>query len=315
MMKLTRRLMTFGPEAAHADFLERALFNHSLAQINPATGVMAYHVSVGQGVRRDYQGSSNGRINTAFTCCVGTGMENPALYGEGMYVEAGDKLWVNFYAPSTAEWVGKGASLKMETDMPEGETAKVMVTMKSPGAWTLALRRPAWTPVGFDVMVTGETGAPRPGGGGGSGYVEVARTWTTGDVVELRVPKTLRPEPTPDDPTLAAVMWGPLVLAQDLGTLVPARGGRGAAGAAAATRNLPAIVASGGVSEWLTPAAGEEGKFKSQGRTPAAPGEGVEMTFVPLYRLHDRTYSVYMSVLTPEAWAKRTEAGATGREP
>ena len=129
MLKLTRRLFALNPDPRYADFLERALFNHALAQINPANGLMSYHVPVGQGVQLDYQGSPTD-VNSAFTCCVGTGMENPAIYGDGIYYVAGDKLWVNLYAPSTALWKDFGANLAMESDMPEGETAKLTLTLQ-----------------------------------------------------------------------------------------------------------------------------------------------------------------------------------------
>ena len=54
-------------------------------------------------------------------------------------------------------------------------------------------------------------------------YVEIARTWKAGDTVELVMPKTLRKEALADNPNRFAVMWGPLVLAGDLGPEVRAR--------------------------------------------------------------------------------------------
>ncbi len=319
MLKLTRVLFSFEPDAAYADFLERATFNHALTQINPANGLMSYHVPVGEGVRKDLQGSP-ANPNSSFTCCVGTGMENPALYADGMYYEAGDKLWVNFYAPSTVNWAPAGTQLTMDSDMPEGETAKLTLTLKEPKALTLELRRPAWTTAEFEVLVNGEAvalpavpleqkGVRLPA----STYVEIARTWKTGDHVELTVPKDLRLERTPDDPTLAAVMWGPLVLAADQGTAAPpaqARGRRGAAaGAPPAPNNNPVIVtAARSIAEWLKPAVGKAGEFSvaGAGRTTASPAAAVDVSFVPLYRLHDHTYSVYLNMLTPEAWSQRT---------
>src|SRR6201999_183945 len=89
--------------------------------------------------------------------------------------------------------------------------------------FTLALRRPFWAGNGFSVKVNGvaiKTAAPA------DSYVEIARTWKEGDTVELVMPKTLRKEPLPDNPNRFAVMWGPLVLAGDLG---PEARGRGAA--------------------------------------------------------------------------------------
>ena len=60
---------------------------------------MCYMVPVGMGVQHEYQD-----MKRSFTCCVGSGMESHALHGHGLYYEDGDRLWVNLYAPSTAEW-------------------------------------------------------------------------------------------------------------------------------------------------------------------------------------------------------------------
>jgi DUF1680 family protein len=303
MLKLTRTLFSFQPDARYADYLERALFNHSLTQIKPDNGLMAYHVSVGQGVRLDYQGTAGGQLNSAFTCCVGTGMENPALYADGIYCAAADKLWVNLYAPSTADWAAQNAQLKMETALPEGDSAKLTLTLKAPKTFTLALRRPAWTTAGFNITINGEAQklpAIKPGTASGT-YIELARAWKSGDTIELTIPKELRVEYTPDDPTLGALMWGPLVLGADLGTTPLARG------PATASRGPAIVRAAIPGSDWLKPVSDKPGQFRVEtGRNATAPADNIPITFVPLYRLHDHTYSVYMSIYTPDAWAAKT---------
>jgi len=97
------------------DYHERALFNHILASQDPEDGRVCYMVPVGRGVQHEYQGKLQ-----SFTCCVGSAMESHALHADGLYYEAGDKLWVNLYAPSTAEWKSAGVKLEVSTDMPIG---------------------------------------------------------------------------------------------------------------------------------------------------------------------------------------------------
>ena len=104
------------PDIKYADFQERAVFNHVLASIDPNDGRTCYMVPVGQGVQHEYQDMFHD-----FTCCVGTGMEDMAILGDGIYYESGDKLWVNLYTPSTAEWKTDGAALEMQTDFPDGD--------------------------------------------------------------------------------------------------------------------------------------------------------------------------------------------------
>src|SRR5437899_2347844 len=101
MLKLTRRLFSVWPDPHYADYHERAVFNHMLASIDPEDGRVCYMVPVGgarQGVLHEYQD-----MFRDFTCDGGPGMDRHALHGDGIYYEAGDRLCVNLYAPSTAE--------------------------------------------------------------------------------------------------------------------------------------------------------------------------------------------------------------------
>jgi uncharacterized protein len=322
MLKLTRRLFALRPDAHYADFQERALFNHILASMDPNDGRTCYMVPVGRGVQHEYQG-----MLRSFTCCVGSGMESHALHGDGIYYEAPSKLWVNLYAPSTAEWATRGVKLTMDTDFPEGESAKLTLALQTPKEFTLALRRPSWVGEGFTVKVNGEvvpdTGGPvrsvparasqeTPDGvttnvrgrttfqppKSGS-YVELKRTWKAGDTVELTLPKTLHLEPLPDNPRRVAILWGPLVLAGDLGP--EAQQGRGR-GAGAEQPKVPVFIAAERpVTEWLKPVAGKPGQFRTDGV-----GRESDIDFVPFYRLHRRTYGVYWDLYTPAEWEKRT---------
>ena len=51
-----------------------------------------------------------------------------------------------------------------------------------------------------------------------SSYITLDRKWQRGDRIEVRYPMSLRVETTPDDPTRGALLYGPVVLAGDLGT-------------------------------------------------------------------------------------------------
>src|SRR5207249_7991565 len=137
----------------------------------------------------------------------------------------------------------------METTFPEGESAAVMLTLRAPKAFTLALRRPSWAAGGFTVTVNGSAAMnlPQPGS-----YVELTRTWKTGDVVRLTLPKALRLDLLPDSPRQAAIMWGPLVLAGALGP-EPPRG----AGEPRPITGPELIAAARRTLEWRRPLAGK----------------------------------------------------------
>jgi uncharacterized protein len=328
MIKLSRTLFSVRPDPEVADFHERALLNHILGSIDPDDGRVCYMVPVGQGVQHEYQSPFR-----SFTCCVGTGMESHALHGYGLYYESGDRLWVNLYASSTAEWSDAGVKWAMETDLPDGDNAKLTFTIASPREFTLSLRHPYWAGDGFAVRVNGESVAipalePASEARRGSRlydwpfkastYVDVKRTWRTGDTVELALPKTLRIEPTPDNPRRISLMWGPLVLAGDLGP-EPARRAQNEDEDEDLTANVkvPVFVAADRpVTEWLRPVAGQPGRFRTVGvgREPDAASAAHEVDFVPFYHLPRRTYSLYWDLFTPDEWEKERATYAAAAE-
>ena len=324
MLKLSRRLFSFRPDASYADFHERMLFNHALASFDPDGVRMSYMVPVGRAEQQEYQG-----MFEDFTCCVGTGMENHALHGEGIYYESPDTVWVNLFAPSTAE-LQNGVRLTMETDFPEGEHAKIAMTGRAAARpFTLAVRRPGWAGDDFVLSLNGERIAVppvatlRPGGAGGrdlgldrgtlppSSYVTLERAWRAGDVIELKIPKTLRLESTPDDRTVSAIMWGPLVLAADLG---PRRekpeGDPSIAAPALVVNDRP-------IADWLRPAIEGAGDFRAAGlaRQVTSPNDAPgDVKLAPFYRTHGRTYSVYFDVLTQNEFDAKVAAHAAEGE-
>ncbi|MHB8095054.1 MAG: glycoside hydrolase family 127 protein [Candidatus Aminicenantales bacterium] len=329
MLRLTRRLFEFGPDARYADFQERALFNHVLASLDPETGSASYMVPVGLGVRQEYESDM---LDGSFTCCVCSAMESHGMHAHGLYYENGGTLWVNAYVPSTVNWTGVGMSLAMETGFPEGETATLRVTGGEPREFTLALRRPGWTGEGFTVKVNGNPVALAPAhwmkqerrgpawyrdpqvilGDPVSDYVELRRTWRAGDTIEVTLPKSLRLEPTPDNPNRTALRWGPLVLAGDVTEWAAPSGGRRRG------RNLEPspypvfLAAAGDLTERLKPVPGEPGRFRTDGvgRSLAKPEAPAEVSFAPFYRTHRRTYGIYWELVDSADWSTRSKAAS-----
>ncbi len=299
LIKMTRKLFALHPDNKYAEFHERALFNHILASMDDQDGRTCYMVPVGRGVQHEYQD-----MFRSFTCCVGSGMESHALHGEGLYYESGDKLWVNLYAPSTAKWEAAGVDLAMETSFPEGEAATLKFTRTASKQFTLALRRPSWAEAGFTVKVNGQAVKQLASPGA---YIEIKRKWKTGDTVALTLPKTLRLEPLPDNKRVAAIMWGPIVMAGDLG---PERArGRGAQ-ATAQPISIPSLVAAERpLSEWIKAVTDKPGNFHTEGV-----GREQDVTLVPFYRLHRRTYSTYFDLFTPAEWEQKAAALLAERE-
>ena len=295
MIKMARTLFSIGPDARYADFVERADLNAILGGQDPDDGRVSYMVPVGRGVQHEYQTKFD-----SFTCCVGSQMEMHAFHAFGIYNESGNKLWVNLYAPTTVDWTSQGIKLEMVTDLPMGDSATLKITSGKSKAFTLALRRPYWAVAGFSVKVNGETlkNVSKP-----DTYIEISRKWKVGDTVELVLPKTLRTEPLPDNPNRMAIMWGPLVLAGDLGPELDRRRSRQGGNNTPPDPAPALITAEQNVDRWLKPVPGKSGVFRTVNT-----GLKEDIEFAPFYEMPRRRYAIYWDVFTPTDWANKSAA-------
>ncbi len=108
----------------------------------------------------------------------------------------------------------------------------------------------------------------------------------------------LREEPLPDSPRRMAFLWGPLVLAGDLGPEVQQNENEETPPAPSAP---PIVVAKEPLQQWLKPEPGKPGWFKTTGA-----GLAGDVEFAPFYELPRREYAVYWDVFTPDEWSKRS---------
>jgi len=204
MMKLTRHVFGWQPDERHIAYYERNLFNHRLGTIRP-DGMNQYFLSLTPGAWRTW-----GEETTTFWCCNGSAAEEYNKLTDTIYFQDGRDLWVNLMLASRLDWADRGLVLSQQTRFPdEGRT---QLTIEKAPAQSLAinLRIPAWTTGDARVLLNGKAldAAPVPGS-----YYRIARQWQAGDTLVLETPMTLRLESFADRPALAAVLYGPLVLA------------------------------------------------------------------------------------------------------
>ena len=281
MLKLTRHLFEWHASAEYADYYERALYNHILASQDPDDGMVCYYVPLKANSRKEYS-----KPFDSFWCCVGTGMENHAKYGEAIYFHNTDSIWVNLFIPSELTWREKRVTLRQETRYPESEKVSFTIKAQRPAAFSLRLRYPGWAQ---SVSVSVNSGQQKVDAKPGS-FIELKRTWKNGDRVELTIPMSLRLEAIPDNPHRVAILYGPTVLAGDLG----AEDQSGTL--------TPALVADGNEpSKWMKPVAeAQPVTFRT-----VSVGRPWDVTLYPFYRMHHKRYAVYWDVLNEQQWVER----------
>ena len=300
MLKLTRQLFRLEPSVPLMEFYERGLFNHILASQDPATGMMCYYVPLKPGAFKTYS-----TPNDSFWCCVGTGLENHAKYAESIYFHEGEALQVNLFIASELSWSQKGLVVRQETRFPEEDTTRLTFKTARPVRLALKVRYPLWARSGMMLTVNGrkETVPAKPGS-----YVTVEREWQTGDLVQIRFPMSLHLEAMPDDPRTVALLYGPIVLAGDLGSEDLASVDRYGPSAPPLRRvrtpEIPAFIGEASdVVAKVKAVPGAPLTFRTNGL--AAPRD---VTLIPFYKASDQRYTVYWNVYPAAEWkAKRAE--------
>jgi hypothetical protein len=154
------------------------------------------------------------------------------------------------------------------------------------------VRIPYWAE-GASVKVNGKT---VPGTRNGS-YLPIARTWKSGDRIDVTLPMNLHVDAMPDDSAMQAFLYGPLVLAGRLGS----DGLTAEAQSSDVTQQVkshflrgePVSVpelhnASKDLAAWIKPE-GEALKFRTT-------GQAKDVTLIPLNRLFGERYAVYWRV-------------------
>ncbi len=291
MLKLTRHLFGWDPSPSYADYYERALFNGILSTQNPHDGMVMYYVSMAPGMYKTFMDPTD-----SFWCCTGTGMENHAKYGDSIYFHDDAGLYVNLFIASELQWPEKGIKIRQETGFPEQQGTSLLFAAVKPVELSVNLRIPGWATQGGRVRLNGKQleAFSSPGS-----YFVLRRTWKDGDRIEIDLPMRLHLERTPDDPNVAAILYGPLVLAGKLGTGVPKERVRGQLGPSGEPTLVPYLIGdSQQLDSWIKPVSGTPLAF----RTVNA-GRPADVSLQPFYQLFGERYSIYWSIYSPAEWS------------
>lgn len=289
MLRLTRSIFGWSPEARYADYYERAFFNGILPTQDPQTGMFMYYVCLMPGGYKVFCTPDD-----SYWCCTATGIESFSKLGDSIYFHDDQGLYVNLFVASEVNWQEKGLILRQGTRFPEEESTSLTLSVKEPVKLDLHLRIPYWTSAPT-LKVNGEAvDIPLTPGS----YATLTRVWSSGDRVDLLLPMSLHLHRMPDDADLAALMYGPVVLAGDLGTEGLTREKQFLADQRAYDATpvkVPVFTAdSDDLTTWVKPVPGEPLTFSAQG-----------VRLIPFYRLFGKRYSIYWRILHRDSEAHR----------
>ncbi|MGO9338205.1 MAG: beta-L-arabinofuranosidase domain-containing protein [Terracidiphilus sp.] len=279
MLKLTRHLFGWKPEARRMDYSERLLWNVRAGTQN-ADGMLMYYVPTVPGGWKTF-----GEQYDSFWCCTGTGVEEYAKLVNTIYFHNDDSVYVNQFVASELSWPEKRARLVQQTGFPEEQKTSISIRAEKPVDFALRIRAPHWAQ-GMAVTVNGR---PERAAAEDDGYLAINRLWKSGDRVEVSLPMTLREEAVAGSPELATLAYGPLVLAAQMGRDGLSRDMiEGSMGPK--LDRLPALpmpqFRRSQKSAWVKKSAEGELRFETV-------DQAQNFNLKPLYQIADERYSVY----------------------
>ncbi|KFA54329.1 hypothetical protein S40293_04808 [Stachybotrys chartarum IBT 40293] len=271
MLKLTRELWLVDPsDTSYFDYYERALINHLIGIQNPESshGHITYFTPLNPGGRKGvspaWGGGTWSTDYDSFWCCQVTALETFTKLADSVYFYDNSTLYINQFTPSRLDWSQRGVVVTQTTGFPdEGNST---VTIQGSGSFSVAIRIPSWA-TGASIAINGEPSGVDAAPGA---YAVVEGEWADGDEIAVSLPFSLYTIAANDDPDLAAVAYGPLVLSGHYGTTSPAGN---------PTIDLGTIVRQG-----------------SRGAEFQATVDGQSRRLFPFYDAHDTNYVVYWQI-------------------
>lgn len=307
MLRLTEQLFVSQPSAVYADYYERALYNHILASINTERPGYVYFTPIRPNHYRVYSQPDKG-----FWCCVGTGMENPGRYGEFIYAQATNGLYVNLFIASEISVTNLALTLRQETAFPDEPRTRLTLKLKTPAEFTLQIRHPGWVAAGeLAVKVNGKSFAVASTP---SSYAELRQVWQDGDRVEVELPMRTTVERLPDGSDWVAILRGPIVLASPAGTndlhglyANDSRMGHVAGGPLVPMDQVSVLLASASELPGHVRPETAAGPLHFRLTDVVEPFASEGLPLIPFFRLHAARYQMYWQLTTQEQIAAKRE--------
>lgn len=286
MLKLSRALWLSDGDAEVIDYYERATYNHILSSQRPSGGFV-YFTPVRPDHYRVYSSAQS-----CFWCCVGTGLENHAKYGELVWARHGDDILLNLGIASQFDDAERGITLRQTCTATRDDALHVDVVAAPGKPFALSVRQPSWAVGSAELALNGRQIEASTVRIGTTSYLRVERNWSVGDALDITMPRTITVETMPGDSAWVSFVRGPVVLAartsaSELHGLEAddSRMGHVASGPLRPLASTPVLL-----DEPLRCVHEQDGAGV---RLSAHAPDSVSLTLEPFASMHDTRYSLY----------------------
>jgi DUF1680 family protein len=292
MLRLTKGLWEISGFSSYMDFYERALYNHILSSQHPDGGFV-YFTPIRPNHYRVYSQPHQG-----MWCCVGSGMENHAKYGEVIYAHRGDDVVINLFIASELDWSENGIHIKHTTRFPFEEESTLLLKLSKQKKFSVLVRKPEWI-TGDKLLVKINDQQPAEFLSE-NGYAVINRTWDDGDKIVVQLPMEITTEQLPDKSSWVSFFYGPMVMAAKTDTTEltglfadDSRMGHVAKGTQFPLENAPKLVGSVDslVARLIVEKSDESIVVPLNDLVTPASYQNLKL--VPFYQIHDARYIMY----------------------
>jgi len=257
--RILERLFEWSGSVEYLDHMDNLKYNSILNSASAETGLSQYHQPMGIDVVKKFSGPYD-----SFWCCTASGIEAMSELQKNIWFKSEDSLLLNAYISSTVVWEEKKVKVVQHTQFPDKVTSTLTITADEPTAFALMLKDKAVKAVKINsapIELKKE-----------NGYVVIQRVFRDRDQIEIDIEASLHFVPLQGGEGKAAVMYGSVLLAQ-VGTY----------------RHLKDITAQN---------IGDRFVKRQQDRLEFVVNDeqGHQATFIPLFRVEEEMYSVYMDI-------------------
>ena len=243
----------------------------------------------------------------SFWCCTGSGMENFTKLGNAIYYSGEDSIVISQYLSSVLTDEAKNVKLTMNADIPASD--KVTVTVNTLDGSTdvaekVLFRLPDWLAGEASALVFCPYDSKFPA------TVEVTENYVivsglhNGDTIELTLPMNITVHGLPDNDSVFAFKYGPIVLSAKLGTTDMSTTYTGVSVLIPAAKlieeeyisdgNDTISVINGSVADFMANI--NDNLVKTDGKLEwTLENTDANLTFVPHYSQHTERYGIYFN--------------------
>ncbi len=296
MLKFAKALYMATGDTKYLDYYENTFYNTILSSQNPESGMTTYFQPMATGYFKVYTTATG-----SFWCCTGSGMENFTKLGNAIYYSGENSVVISQYLSSVLTDEAKNLKLTMTADIPANEKVTVVVnTLDGSTDITenVMFRLPDWLAGTATLTVNGAVAGEL------TEEYAIVKGLKNGDSIELTLPMAITVHGLPDNDSVFAFKYGPIVLSAKLGTTDMTTTYTGVSVLIPAAKlieeeyisdgNDTISVLNGSVSDFMANI--NENLTRTEGKLEwTLQNTDANLTFIPHYSQHTERYGIYFN--------------------